>query len=46
MPQPEILVARAAGKFDADGRLMDEPTREYLAKYLIAFADWIRIFRG
>jgi chromate reductase len=46
MPQPEILVARAAGKFDADGRLMDEPTREYLAKYLVAFADWIRIFRG
>ncbi|MGH7572323.1 MAG: NADPH-dependent FMN reductase [Gemmatimonadota bacterium] len=44
MPQPEILVARAREKFDADGRLTDEATREHLAKYMAAFADWIRIF--
>jgi chromate reductase len=41
MPQPEILVARAGEKFDADGRLVDETTREYLAKFLVAFAAWI-----
>ena len=41
MPQPEILVARAGEKFDAAGRLVDETTREYLAKFLVAFAAWI-----
>lgn len=46
MPQPQILVASAHEKFDADGRLTDGATREYLAKFLTAFADWIRIFRG
>ena len=46
MPQPQVLVAHAHEKFDADGRLIDEKTREHLAKFLIAFADWIRIFRG
>lgn len=44
MPQPEILVARAREKFDADGRLTDESTREHLGNYLIALADWIRVF--
>ncbi|MGH7551381.1 MAG: NADPH-dependent FMN reductase [Gemmatimonadota bacterium] len=44
MPQPEILDARAREKFDADGRLTDEATREHVAKYMAAFADWIRIF--
>jgi chromate reductase len=46
MPQPQVLVARAHEKFDADGRLIDEKTREHLARFLIAFADWIRIFGG
>ncbi len=41
MQQPEILVARAGEKFDADGRLVDDTTREYLAKFLVAFAAWI-----
>ena len=46
MPQPQILVARAHEKFDAEGRLTDSATREYLAKFLAAFGDWIEIFRG
>jgi chromate reductase len=46
MPQPEILVARAHEKFDAEGRLTDVATREHLAKYLSAFAGWVRIFRA
>jgi chromate reductase len=41
MPQPEVLVRRASELFDAEGRLVDEPTREHLAKFLNAFADWI-----
>jgi chromate reductase, NAD(P)H dehydrogenase (quinone) len=42
MPQPEILVYRAHEKFDAEGRLTDEKTREYLGKFLVAFGQWIR----
>lgn len=41
MLKPEVLVARAQDKFDADGVLTDAPTREHLAKYLLALADWI-----
>lgn len=45
MPQPEILVFRAHEKFDADGRLIDEPTRKYLARYVAALAAWVARFR-
>jgi chromate reductase len=41
MMKPEILVARAGEKFDDQGRLVDETTREYLGKFLVAFAAWI-----
>ena len=46
MPQPEILVRRASDMFDADGRLTDEGTREFLAKFLVAFAAWIERVGG
>jgi chromate reductase len=42
MPQPEILVIRAHEKFDAEGRLTDESTRQHLSVFLSAFAAWIR----
>ena len=42
MSQPEVLVARAAEKFDDELRLTDEKTRAHLAKALEAFAEWIR----
>jgi len=45
MPQPEILVFRAHEKFDAEGRLTDENTRKYLARYMAALAAWIARFR-
>ena len=41
MPQPEVLVARAHEKFDDAGRLADEPTRAFLARYLVAFAAFV-----
>jgi chromate reductase, NAD(P)H dehydrogenase (quinone) len=44
MPQPEVLVARAAEKFDAAGRLTDEPTRAFLATFLERLAAWIGRF--
>lgn len=41
MPQPEMLVFRAHEKFDAEGNLTDEPTRQHLAKFLAAFGEWV-----
>jgi chromate reductase len=45
MPQPEILVFRAPEKFDDEGRLTDEATRNALARYLAAFEGWVRRLR-
>lgn len=42
VPQPEILVYRANEKFDAERRLTDEKTREFVGKLLVALADWTR----
>lgn len=44
MLQPELLVFRAHEKFDADGRLTDQPTRRLLEQYLQAFAAWVLRF--
>jgi chromate reductase len=43
MSQPELLVFKAHEKFDGEGRLVDEPTRRFLRRYLEAFADWVRL---
>ena len=45
LPQPEVLVFRAHEKFDAAGRLTDEPTRGHLVKYLDALKAWVARFR-
>ncbi|HYH83181.1 MAG TPA: NADPH-dependent FMN reductase [Longimicrobium sp.] len=46
LPQPEVLVFRAHEKFDAEGRLTDEPTRAFIGKLLVALADWtVRLVR-
>jgi len=37
---PEILVARAAEKFDASGKLTDEPTRKFVGQLLAALMQW------
>lgn len=44
--QPEVLVPRAQEKFDAAGRLTDEPTRERIRALLEALAAWTRRLRG
>lgn len=38
---PEVFIGSAKGKFDAAGRLTDEPTRAALAAQMIAFRRWI-----
>ena len=37
---PEVLVARAAEKFDASGKLTDEPTRKFVGQLLAALMQW------
>jgi chromate reductase len=41
MPQPEAYIGGAGKLFDADGRLANESTREFLTKFLQAFNVWI-----
>jgi chromate reductase, NAD(P)H dehydrogenase (quinone) len=46
LPQPEVLVYRAHEKFDADGRLNDEPSRAFVGRLLVALADWTQRLTG
>lgn len=41
MPKPEIFVGNAHTKFNDSGELIDEPTRQHLAKWLAAFVSWV-----
>src|SRR5580765_2995167 len=42
--QPELLVGKAHEKFDADGRLVHQATRDFLATFLQRFAELIARF--
>lgn len=46
MPKPELAVANAGEKFDENGNLTDERTKEKLAEFLAAFGDWVRRLRA
>ena len=41
LQQPEAYIGGAAKLFDADGKLANDGTREYLRKFMVAFATWI-----
>ncbi len=41
MAQPEAYIGKAATLFDAAGALTDDSTREFLAKFAAAFAQWV-----
>jgi chromate reductase len=45
MMQPEVLVAKVGDKFDAEGNLIDEPTREHLRKFGLALQAHVTRFR-
>ena len=38
--KPEVLVSKAADKFDATGRLTDEPTRDHIRAQIVALMAW------
>ncbi len=46
MLKPEVLVARAQEKVDAEGRLTDEKTRAYIRELLEALLAWTLRLRG
>ena len=46
MAKPELLLFRAHEKFNQDGELTDEKTREFLKKYLTDFAEWVHNING
>ncbi|MBN8900886.1 MAG: NAD(P)H-dependent oxidoreductase, partial [Rhodospirillales bacterium] len=41
LSRPEVMIPQAHAKFDADGRLTDEKTREFLQALLVSFKAWI-----
>lgn len=38
--QPEVMIGTAAERFDAEGNLTDEKTREYIRKLVQGLVDW------
>ena len=38
--QPEVMIGNASERFDAEGNLTDEKTREYIRKLLQGLVDW------
>jgi chromate reductase, NAD(P)H dehydrogenase (quinone) len=41
MNKPEVFVNFAKDKFDSDGNLTDEKTKEVIKKFLVALSSWI-----
>ena len=44
LPYPQVLVSLVHQKIDATGRLTDEPTREFIRKWLVEVERWMRSF--
>ncbi|AOO84900.1 NADPH-dependent FMN reductase [Bosea vaviloviae] len=43
--KPEVMIGQAPTKFDEDGRLTDEPTRDFIRQLLEALAAWTNRLR-
>jgi chromate reductase len=42
MKQPEVMIANAGQKFDAESNLTDQPTKEHIGKFLAAFVEFVK----
>ncbi|MGH6942783.1 MAG: NADPH-dependent FMN reductase [Geminicoccaceae bacterium] len=42
MNRPGVMIGQASEKFDQQGRLTDQPTREIIGQLLASLADWTR----
>jgi chromate reductase len=45
MNKPEIVIAKAAEKFDVNGKLTDEATRKMLSTFMKSLKDWTERLR-
>jgi chromate reductase len=43
--KPEVMIGGAADRFDANGKLTHEPTREFLKTMVTALVDRVRFIR-
>lgn len=43
LQQPEAYIGNAAKLFDASGALIDDSVREFIRKYMAAFAKWVEV---
>ncbi len=41
MNRPEVMIPGAMAKFDANGALTDQPTRDFITAHLAAFKAWV-----
>jgi len=41
LQQPEAYIGNAADLFDERGDLINDSTREFITKFMLAFADWV-----
>jgi len=46
MPQPEAYIGGAAKLFDEAGRLTNDSTRDFIAKFMQAFGAWVEKHAG
>lgn len=44
--QPEVMIASASTRFDPQGNLTDQSTKDHIRKQLQALADWTRKLQG
>jgi chromate reductase len=45
MSRPEVFIREAATKFDAEGRLVDDDTRNHIRTLLERLRDWTLLFK-
>lgn len=46
MPEPQMLISNARERFDENGDLTDEQTRERMRRFLGALVEWIERFKS
>jgi chromate reductase len=44
--RPEVMIGNASERFDADGNLIDEQSRELIRELLQGLVDWTRRLQG
>lgn len=45
MNAPEVMIGQAQNRFDQQGTLTDDKTREFLGRFMSALGDWARLHR-